>query len=303
MMEIITGYTGVPHVRSEDMGAIYAAIFGDASGVLPIGAKFDYTLNTATQITIGSGDLLINGRHGRIRNGDNQVLTFDSGTTGMKRNDLIVARYLNNGTTESINLIVLKGNPVQENPVDPDYVVGNVLTGSAQADYPLYRVYFDGLNAPQVTKLFTIIGPNNYSIGDTIKNRDTGGEVCCGYLTNTATQLIVHIPEKSFDPGVTALTANYIRLVLLHPDGGFPYMRWGNSGTGYQQLGSTYVNIVLNRAVQTGVVSYSAVPVNGGIRLAIQFNWALVKTSGQSSSYVTNNVPVAALIDYEFTAA
>lgn len=299
MMEIITGYTGQPHVRSEDMGALYAAIFGSGNGVLPIGSEFALTQDTATQVTITSGDVIINGRHGRVRNGDTQVLTLDSGSTGMKRNDLIVARYENDGTVESISLIVLKGAEATTDPVDPDYITGNVLTGSAQADYPLYRISYDGLNAPVVTKLFSVIKSGGYSAGDKIKNSNGFGVIANGYVTTSARQISFLIPERACGPDISALTVNNLSLTLRHPFGGYPYMRSGNT---YTQLGDDYISLVTDGTVRNGVSSVTAQPTNGGIRVTILFDNALYTTNSGSTT-IANNVPVSALVNYEFTAA
>lgn len=299
MMEIITGYTGEPHVRSEDMGALYAAIFGTDNFVLPIGSEFDMTFNTATQATIGSGDMLINGRHGRIRNGDTEVITFDSGTTGMKRNDLVVARYENNGTTESMTIVVIKGADTTGDPVDPDYITGNVLLGSSQADFPLYRVSFDGLNAPQITKLFNVLRLGSYSPGDTIKNSNNWGVIANGYTTTSSRQVSFMIPEKACDVSISSLIVKNLRLTLRHAGGGYPWMR---NGSTYTQLGDDYVNIVTNGALASGVTSVTAAPTNGGIRVTILFDNALVTSNGGSTAII-NNAPASALLFYEFTAA
>ncbi len=301
-MEINNGYTGVPHVRSEDVGALYAAIFGLENYVLPtVSNPFAINWNTATEFTVGMGDLIINGRHGRIRNGETELVNVDSGSTGMNRIDLLVARYDNDPDThvESISLVVIKGTETTGDPVQPDYISGDVILGSATADFPLYKLTYNGLNAPQVTKLFTIHRVGSYSVGDTINDYI----VANGFISSTSTRLWLFLPERSFGPDVSSLNVRRLKISLFHANAGIPYRRRGSSGSVYQQMTSADTPLVDNGTLDSGIQAVTAVPKNGGIRLDIQFNWALVTTSGQSSSYVTNNVPVSALVEYEFTAA
>lgn len=305
-MEINNGYTGVPHVRSEDVGALYAAIFGLENYVLPtVSNPFAINWNTATEFTVGMGDLLINGRHGRIRNGETELVNVDSGSTGMKRIDLLVARYNNDPDThvESISLVVIKGTETTGDPVVPDYISGDVILGSATADYPLYKLTYDGLNAPTVTKLFSVIAPVDHLVYRKGASLSETGVVCNGYLTNSSTHLYLSVPEKPFGPDVTSLNVRNLRIILLHPDGGYPYRRRGSSGGTYQIMDSTGTPLVSDGTKDSGVQYVTAVAKNGYIKLDVQFNWALVPTSGQSSPYVTNNVPVAAIVDYGIIAS
>ena len=61
--------------------------------------------------------------------------------------------------------------------------------------------------------------------------------------------------------------------------------------------------IVSDGTKDSGIQYVTAVAKNGYIKLDVQFNWALVPTSGQSSPYVKNNVPVAAIVDYGIIAS
>lgn len=159
-MHLITGYAGKLHVTAADQGSLYAALFGSGSFVLDRGGKLAATVVSNNSISIADGDILMQGRHGRIENGLTVDLAIDNGAAGYKRNDLIVARYTKAAATgvEEINLVVIKGTAVTGTAADPEYISGDILGGATQADFPLYRVPLDGLNVGTLVPLFDLFG-------------------------------------------------------------------------------------------------------------------------------------------------
>lgn len=156
-MKIVTGTTGEPHITSDDDGALNMCIFGNLNYVLSVGEKFAYNLNSATEIRIKSGNLIMNGRHARIQYGDYEDVSIDSGTQGVNRKDLIVARYTRENGIESIKLAVLKGAETTGTPVAPAYTVGNIYTSASVAEMPLYEITLSGVNITEVTPKFTLM--------------------------------------------------------------------------------------------------------------------------------------------------
>lgn len=156
-MKIVTGTTGEPHITSDDDGALNMCIFGNLNYVLSVGEKFAYNLNSATEIRIKSGNLVMNGRHARIQYGDYEDIPIESGTQGINRKDLIVARYTRENGIESIKLAVLKGAETTGTPVSPSYTVGNIYTSVSIAEMPLYEITLSGVNITEVTPKFTLM--------------------------------------------------------------------------------------------------------------------------------------------------
>lgn len=156
-MKIITGSTGTPHVTSNNAGELHQAIFGDGNIVFDIGEALEATLVDNNNITIGDGDLMIQGRHALIEPGLTENVEIDTGALGVNRHDLIVARYeLDSGTGhESITLQVIKGTESSGEASDPTYSTGDIRTGSTIVDFPLYRVVITGINITSVVALFT----------------------------------------------------------------------------------------------------------------------------------------------------
>lgn len=156
-LHLVTGYAGQSHIKAADHGSLNAAIIGDGNYVLNRGNKFSATAITSNTVRVLDGDLLLQGRHVRLESYVD--LTITSGTQGMKRHDLIVARYTKNNSTgvEECNLVVIKGTAATS-PKDPAYTDGDILAGSdIQADFPLYRVELNGVNIVAVTPIFETI--------------------------------------------------------------------------------------------------------------------------------------------------
>lgn len=156
-MNLVTGYWGEEHVTSNDQGSFNAAILGSGQFVTERGNQLVASIISNNIVRILDGDLMMQGRHIRLNEETYVDLNFDNGAQGFKRNDLIVARYTRDSTTdiESCNLVVIKGVSVESSPVDPTYTAGDILVGHAfQNDMPLYRVPIDGLNIQPLVGLF-----------------------------------------------------------------------------------------------------------------------------------------------------
>ena len=158
-MHLVTGFAGEPHVTAADFGAFWAAIIGNGDYVLDHGQKFAATIASNNLIRIADGELLMQGRHGRIDKGATVELTIENGTAGMLRSDLIVARYTKSEETgvEETNLVVILGTPAESSPADPEYITGDILNGDLQRDFPLFRVNLNGATISSIDTLFTTI--------------------------------------------------------------------------------------------------------------------------------------------------
>lgn len=158
-MHLVTGYAGKTHVTAADHGAFWAAVIGNGDYVLDVGAKFAATIVSNNQIRIADGDLLMQGRHVRINNGETIDLPIENGTADMMRSDLIVARYTKSEETgiEETNLVVILGTAAASSPADPEYSTGNILNGDLQRDFPLFRVNLNGATISSIDTLFTTI--------------------------------------------------------------------------------------------------------------------------------------------------
>ena len=155
-MDIITGYTGSPHVTAEQDRDVNIGIFGAESYVLRTGSRLKAEVSTNNEIKVRDGVIMHQGCAASIKKNTYDSLTIANGSQGMKRVDLIVARYSRDQNTkeESLVLKVIQGTPKESGPAVPGYTTGDIQAGDLIADMPLYQVTLNGLNITEVKQLF-----------------------------------------------------------------------------------------------------------------------------------------------------
>ena len=161
MIKLVTGSTGTEHVTAADDGGLHAALAGSGLVVFETGSKFSATMIDATNVRIGDGEGLMDGRHFRIEPGTSQELSMSAGVAGYNRNDLIALHYVNSGGRESLTLKVLEGAFSSDAAVDPSYTSGSILDGATEVYMPMYRLTRSGINVPTLEALFTAYDPVN----------------------------------------------------------------------------------------------------------------------------------------------
>lgn len=157
-MEIITGYTGKPHVTSEQDRDVNIGVVGEGSYVLQTGMQLAAEVSSNNEIKIRDGVLMHQGCTASIKKNTYDSLIIINGSQGMKRIDLIVARYEKNQDNgiESLDLKVIQGTPAESTPTVPEYTEGDIQAGDYVADMPMYQVIIDGLNITEVKKVFEV---------------------------------------------------------------------------------------------------------------------------------------------------
>lgn len=158
-VELVTGYAGKAHVSSSEDGARQAGTVGTGMYALKTVAEpLKATLENANTVTVGAGDVLINGRHVQLTG--STTFAVPVGTQGMQTSNLLVLRYeLAEDETESVTAITLTGEPAASDPQDPELATGSILDGDSPVDMPLYRVVTTGIESAQPVKLFETISP------------------------------------------------------------------------------------------------------------------------------------------------
>ena len=158
-MDIITGYVGSPHVTAEQDRDINIGIFGAESYVLRTGSQLKAVVSSNNEIKIRDGVIMHQGCAASIKKNTYDSLTIVNGSQGMKRIDLVVARYSRNQSTkvESLTLKVIQGTPVTGTPSAPGYTTGDIQAGDLVADMPLYQVVINGLNITAVKQVFNTV--------------------------------------------------------------------------------------------------------------------------------------------------
>ena len=155
-MDIITGYTGTPHITAENDRDINIGIFGSKSYVLQTGTMLTAEISNNNEIKVRDGVIMHQGCAASIKKNTYDSVTINNGSQGMKRIDLIVARYEKQPETnaELLTLKVLQGTPAETSPQVPAHTEGDIQAGDTVADMPLYEVEIDGLNITEIRKVF-----------------------------------------------------------------------------------------------------------------------------------------------------
>lgn len=159
-LHLVTGYAGEEHITSNDQGSFNAALMGNGEFVLERGNQFAAQVISNNKVRIFDGDLLMQGRHIRLKENTYVDLFFENGTQNYKRSDLIVVRYEKDPATdiESASLVVVKGVPTENAYVSSDKITGDIINEHAlQNDTILYKVNFDGLSIQEPVKVFSTV--------------------------------------------------------------------------------------------------------------------------------------------------
>lgn len=222
-LHLVTGYAGVEHVTAADHASLHAALFGEGEYVLNRGSKFAATIISNNSIRVADGDIIMQGRHIRLNEGNYVDLAVENGTQGLVRNDLIVARYTKNSVTgvEDCSLVVIKGTASEGTATDPDYTDGDIINDHVLvAEMPLYRVRLNGLNVQNLVELFEVFEMNSAN------HEHSASSITRGTLS--ADRLPV-VPVAKGGTGATTIAAARNILGLGNTSGALPV---ANGGTG-----------------------------------------------------------------------
>lgn len=158
MAELVTGHANKAHATAEQAAGLNAGILGLDDYVLDVHDKFEITVVSANKVTVGTGELVMQGRH--VSQGTPEDLIVTNGSQGQKRNDLIVCRYTKGSqSVESAELVVVRGTPTTGTPTDPTLNTTSPLNGGTTYDMPLYRIPLDGITIGTPVPLFNVLRP------------------------------------------------------------------------------------------------------------------------------------------------
>lgn len=158
-MEFITGVANKPHVTSMQHRAIYEMIIGKGSYILDKNELLEPELQSNNSLKIRSGMLAHHGGISEVKANTYDTVTIGNGSQGMKRVDLVVARYEKDPETsvETMEWKVIQGTPSEDTPVVPPHIVGNMQDGDLTDDCPAFQVHLNGIQVTEVKKLLPIL--------------------------------------------------------------------------------------------------------------------------------------------------
>ncbi|WP_236717079.1 hypothetical protein [Bifidobacterium longum] len=181
MAELVTGHANKAHATAEQAAGLNAGILGLDDYVLNVHDKLKITVVSANKVTIGTGELVMQGRH--VSQGTPEDLIVTNGSQGQKRNDLIVCRYAKGSQNiESAKLVVVRGTPTTGTPTDPAVNTTSPLDGGTTYDMPLYRIPLDGITIGTPVALFNVLKPMS-DVWDSLTQTDVTTLISGNYGT------------------------------------------------------------------------------------------------------------------------
>lgn len=133
-------------VSAELHGYMYLALY-DFYGILHAGSRMTAEIVSNNEIKINDGILCNYGRFMRIVG--SETVRIENGSSGVKRTDLIVARFTTTGAKETHTLTVIKGSA---GGAEPSYNQTDIYSGTGTRDLVLYAVHLNGLNIVSVER-------------------------------------------------------------------------------------------------------------------------------------------------------
>ena len=151
-MELATGRRGSPHITSQQDRQKHQGIFGDGAYILNTGNMLAPEVQSSNKIHIKDGALMFQGALFTVKVGTYDEVTINNGNQGMKRKDLIVARYTydSSDNIEAGEWAVIQGTPAADNPVVPEAESGDIQMGDSVVECPVFVVNLDGINVTGV---------------------------------------------------------------------------------------------------------------------------------------------------------
>lgn len=152
--------TTTAEISASDFAAVFNALVGK-SGIVNGFDNLACTKVSDNSVQIASGVYSLSGYLLHVEAGTVASIAIDSGTTGQKRNDLIVAELVKNGGgggVDTLQFRVVKGTSTSGIPVDPTLIQQDVNASGITRQEVLCRVSLDGITITSVTMLAECIG-------------------------------------------------------------------------------------------------------------------------------------------------
>lgn len=150
--------------------AFFEKVIHGGDYVLESDGSFAQELSAAAAIRIKGGEGVMQGNLFALNIGTYEDVELEAGTYGLSRNDLVVIRCTKGEAGAlSYALVALTGANTSGEPVDPEYIKGDINGDADTHDFPLYRVKFNSVDITGVEALFKAEKPLHQYIQDYVK--------------------------------------------------------------------------------------------------------------------------------------
>lgn len=275
-LEIVTGYTGKPHITSQQDAILNAASLATGGKyVLSVGKQLSYELKSNTLIRINGGYAINQGRLMGMNANDYEELDISVGLAGSKRCDLIVIHYSKDSSTaiEKAELKVIEGTAGADY-VDPEYLDNDLFEENyLEDDLVLYRVKINGLSIETIEQIANVWYLDTGKRQDLVTNKDMG------FTTGP--------PEAAITEPYIRIVGNKVHLGMnqycINADGHIGYLYIDKKYAPKKSFQTTIYNsprkndhYVTVSVAETGVITLRWFgPVTGPEFIYLDFDWFL----------------------------
>lgn len=215
-IELITGMGGTNHVDSEDVGALNAELIGNGNYLL---SGCEVTMTDANTCHVAAGELLLQGRHVRIK-GAGEDVSIGNGQAGYNQRYLICLVYskATNGI-ETVGLQAFAGAKTTGAATDPAVAVGSILGGDTNVVVPLARLELTGLSVgmPAVmldsVKGLVALGAETKKLGDSVSLPSITVQRIDGYVGGSITA--PSVDGYSFAAWIACISSGWVGIAYI----------------------------------------------------------------------------------------
>lgn len=215
-IELITGMGGTNHVDSEDVGALNAELIGNGNYLL---SGCEVTMTDANTCHVAAGELLLQGRHVRIK-GAGEDVGIGNGQAGYNQRYLICLVYSKaTSGIEAVGLQAFAGAKTTGTATDPAVAAGSILGGDTNVVVPLARLELTGLSVgtPVVmldsVKGLVALGAETKKIGDSVSLPSITVKRADGYVGGSVTA--PSVDGYSFAAWIACIPSGWVGSVYI----------------------------------------------------------------------------------------
>jgi hypothetical protein len=158
---IYTPTTQEPHIFAEDDAQIHRAYFG-GSGITDADNHLEATIIDNNTVRLDSGAYSNQGYILCVPNSETADMTIGSGTAGVYRRDLIIARFVRGGgvTADTHIFTVIAGTQASSESAAqrPTLTQENIAGNGSTREEALYEVLISGTEITSVTRIANYVG-------------------------------------------------------------------------------------------------------------------------------------------------
>lgn len=118
--------------------------------------KLAVQLISNNELRVKSGSFCIGGHYGYIPRGTYETCYVAPGNVGLRRKDLIVARYTCVGNIDYIGIQIYTGVPSKGEPVVPTYTVSDLNANGKVREIPLHVVELNDMDIANIAAVFPV---------------------------------------------------------------------------------------------------------------------------------------------------